>query len=334
LEVNSIVTLSNSPGVVRSKQSIGEFWREEFDEGERGFTEWLLDEVGRRPIGRPAEVRFEIERVTDTYLWDLESEVKYEGGKFRIDGRGRGFHQGKNSNVVIEAQFDRDQQTTFKHLGKMFVYAQLVDADVIIWITPRKIVRNSKQFPRSISYIDENSNIEFYHIFIDVKQIEENDTKTEAGNVYESPKTTDSVETEFSKSQKMKFWLMLEDEREARLTGSTEPKPQTVYRCGRAIQMTGVNPEFRIDTTSNQVKFRVRFEGAQAEEEYRSLKYGPTYFENKIKPYQEINWSDESEQQVPVLEITRSGFSLYNQKPWKNLIQWLFRNLSAFRDVL
>lgn len=317
-----------------TKYSIGDFWKKEFNEGEREFTEWLLGEMGRSPVGMPAEVRFEIEKATDTYLWDLKSEDKYGGGKFRIDGRGKGYHQGKYSNVVIEAQFGKDKQDIFKHIGKLFVYAQLADADVVVWITPKEITNSSKHFPRSISYIDENSNIDFYHIFINVKQMEDNDIKVEAGNVYESPKATDNVEPEFSKSQKMKFWLMLENEKEAPSTGPTEPKPQNVYRCGHAIQMTGVNPEFRIDTISDQVKFRVRFEGKDAEKKYRSLKYGPTSFEDKIKLYQEINWSDESEQQVPVLEITRSGFSLYDQKSWKGLIQWLFLTLSAFRDVI
>lgn len=320
--------------MVGIKHSIGDFWRKEFNEGERGFTEWLLGEVERSPIGTPAEVRFEIERITDTYLWDIKSEDKYEDGKFRIDGRGRGYHRGKYSDIVIEAQFDKNKRSTFKHLGKLFVYAQLVEADVVIWITPRKITKTSKHFPRSISYINANSDIDLYHIFIDINQMEDNDIKIEAGNVYESPEATDNVETEFSKSQTMKFWLMLEDEKGAHSTGRAEPKPQAVYRCGRAIQMTGVNPEFRIDTVSNQVKFRVRFEGAEAEEKYRSLKYGPTSLEDKIKTYQEINWSNESERQVPVLEITRSRFSLYNQNSWKSLIQWLCLSLPTFRDVI
>lgn len=319
-----------------AREPIGEFWKRRFDGDERDFTDWMFGSQERQPVGWPSELRFEIERATDTYLWDLSSEQSFYEGEFRIDGTGTGFHQGEYSDVVIEVQFDRSKSAFADHLGRLFVYAQRQEADVIIWITPKEMKRCIKNsFSKSISYINNISDISIYQIYIEVEKRDDNELKLQAGSVGKSPGATDDLETKFAASQKKKFWIMLEHYTGLSSMSSTQPKADRVYRCGKSVPTSGANPEFRVNTKSNQVKFRIRFENEEAEKYYRSLKYRPTSrIEDSVDRYQNIYWRDGPKLETTILEITRKNFSIHDQNQWESHINWLGRTLNTVKNLI
>lgn len=319
--------------MVWKRLSLKNFWKEEFGTGEPDFTRWLLGEDLRPPIGRPARIRAEIERATDTYLWNLEAEKSYRENAFKMDGAGRGFHRDQYANVVIEVQFENDKEHTADHLGRLLAYAHLEDADVVIWITPRTLA-GKQVFPGTMSYLHENSDVDFYHLYIEVVRSGEGIVDVDVDNVYGSPESAGTVEGDFLSGQQEKFWLMLSDPARSPLAHTSTPGPGSHFPCGGAVDIAGVDPEFRIDSVSEHVKFRVRFSGERAVETYRSLKHRPTPFADGLLGAVEVSWLDGPSRQVPVLEIARADFSIDDQTLWASQIQWLYRALNVFRKLV
>lgn len=108
---------------------------------EREFTEWLaggqpLDELGDRQPYLEA-----LERTIGVELWDYDAEVSYDGeyDGYSADIVARGIDDGSFVDVVIEAQFDRNKQSAQNHLGKLLLYGNLEDADMLVWLVDAEL---------------------------------------------------------------------------------------------------------------------------------------------------------------------------------------------------
>lgn len=100
-------------------QNVRDYWSHEA----REFTPWLADAIRTEDashledvLGLDLEV-IETEKSVGKYNVDIVAEVADDG---RI--------------VVIENQLE---QSDHDHLGKSIAYAAGVDADIIVWITPK-----------------------------------------------------------------------------------------------------------------------------------------------------------------------------------------------------
>ena len=129
------------------KITMSDTWKSE----PQGFTPWLYDNIGAlgETLGmtlRAKEMEFRIGR----YYLDLLAE----------DGDGR--------KVAIENQFG---DTDHSHLGQLLTYAVGCEADVLIWVTEG--VNDEHRMAMEWLNRQNNTNVEFYLVQVDVLQIDD-----------------------------------------------------------------------------------------------------------------------------------------------------------------
>lgn len=232
------------------KPSIEDYWSNGLGESEQDFTEWLFNGDSHPVAGNSIELLGEIERTIGTYIWNLESE--YSSTHFSADGKGRGFYQGNYSDVVFEVQFGSSKDVTNDHLGRLLVYAQIANAGVIVWITPQKI-NAQKNYSKAVSYIHNHSELSFHHLYIRVGKDSDDTIEYDVSNHQWSPDPTSAVESDFLRKQQTKFWLMMDEELSTNTSSSPSSKPINIFPVGHLVEAYGVNPEFGIDSKSEQV---------------------------------------------------------------------------------
>ncbi|WP_049985226.1 hypothetical protein [Halobellus rufus] len=94
----------------------------------------LKDRISTEPLDQ-------FERTIGVELWNLQPEVRYDSeyGGYRADIIARGYDGDQFVDVIAEVQFDRNKESALSHQRKLFLYGNLADADVLVWLTDAEL---------------------------------------------------------------------------------------------------------------------------------------------------------------------------------------------------
>lgn len=123
--------------------------REVWNHEALGFTPWLRHNIG------------ELGQILGLDL-DLESEVS--AGAFAVDLAGKDLNTGRT--VIVENQLE---QTDHSHLGQIMSYASGLDAEVIVWVSPRFRDEHRQALDWLNQHTDEG--LEFFGVELEVLRI-------------------------------------------------------------------------------------------------------------------------------------------------------------------
>jgi hypothetical protein len=213
----------------------------------------LKDRISTEPLDQ-------FERTIGVELWNLQPEVRYDGeyGGYRADIIARGYDGDQFVDVIAESQFDRNKESALSHQRKLFLYGNLADADVLVWLTDAEL---DSRIYETVAWLAPQTT------GLDLKVVETS-VRTSAGDLSflrfnrDVPDTTAHSDDESTLRQhQRRYWAELIDEypRDV-LDLNVQPSADTVHKQGRTIPVKGVLPELVVSSSENTSKVRTRFQ--------------------------------------------------------------------------
>lgn len=289
---------------------------------ESQFTKWLAGEQSLNELDSPSPYHDEFERTIGIELWNLEPEERYDGeyGGYRADIVARGYDGEQFVDVVVEAQFDRNKESALNHLGKLFHYGNLADADVLIWLTDAEL--DSRIYETVAWLAPQTTGLDI--------QVVETSVQTDAGYLSTLgfnrvvPDTTARSNDETSLRQhQRRYWAQLIDESpEDALDMTVHPNAGAVHKQGRAVPIKGVLTELAVDSTVNSSKVRVRFERSAPPTLYQRLADDQEDIEPNVASSGTWSWDNPETSPPHKLVIERDGLNLDTMDNWPDHQQW------------
>ena len=177
-------------------QEVREYWEHEAQE----FTPWIASEIRAEDVSE----------LEDSLGLDLEIiEEEKSVGRYNVDILAEVVDD--NRNVVIENQLNPSDHD---HLAKSIAYASGVDADIIVWISPRF----HDEHRDAIQWLNENSRegVDLFAIRLEVWKIGESDPAVRLNPVGEPSEWKEKAkrsEGELTDTEKLQeeFWTEFRD---------------------------------------------------------------------------------------------------------------------------
>jgi len=303
---------------------------------EQTFTKWMAGARDFDLLGSPHPYREELERILGFPLWEYTAEEHYDGAYdgYEIDIVARGHDGERFVNVVIEAQFDRGKSSAQNHLGRLFLYGNLVDADVLVWLTDAELGR---RYNETVAWLGPRlSDIQFHMIGTDI--VEKGDGPPELSFERIAPGTaTETTTSDTALAQRQhRFWAELVDstnESDA-LNQSVAPAPGPTHRQGRSIAVTGITVELVIDSQSNMSKVRIRFASGAPTTIYPALYDDRKSIEQEVASDAGWSWDDPDTTLPHTVTVQHEDFSLDDPENWDDHQTWLNLVLNRLSDLI
>lgn len=219
-------------------QEVREYWSDEA----RDFTPWLANEI-------QAE---EVSHLEDVLGLDLEvTQTEKSVGKYNVDILAEAVDDGRV--VVIENQLNSSDHD---HLGKAISYAAGVDADIIVWISPKF----NDEHRDAIQWLNQNSRegVDLFGIRLEVWRIGDSppavrlNPVTEPSEWKEKAKRPEGELTETKKLQE-EYWTQFRDLIESRDTPLRPRKPKPQHWYNNPIGRSGFTLQFTVNTVEDQL---------------------------------------------------------------------------------
>ena len=217
-------------------QDVRNHWADEA----RDFTPWLASQIENEDVSQ-----LEDALGLDLEVVDTEKDVS----RYRVDVVAETVDDGRT--VVIENQLE---QSDHDHLGKSIAYAAGVDADIIVWLSPRF----NDEHRDAMQWLNENSRegIDFFALRIEVWKIGDSEPAVRLNPVEkpsewkEKAKRSEGELTETKRLQE-KFWAALRDRIESRETVLRARKPRAQHWYPNPIGRGGFRLSFTINSVEN-----------------------------------------------------------------------------------
>lgn len=298
-------------------KDVRSYWKDEA----KDFTPWLAKKI-RSDDTSALEDEIDI---------DLES-VKTEKsvGKYSLDILAQSMEGEKQ--VVIENQLNPSDHD---HLGKTIAYASGIDADVIIWISPKF----NDEHKDAVKWLNKNSRegIDFFAIRLEIWQIEDSCPAVRFNSVVEPSewvKKAKRSDKELTENEKMReeFWTQLRDKIEERNTNLRARKPQTNNWYKNPIGKSNMHLSFNFYTNKNQIACSLVIrDNAEA---YEMLKDEKDEIEQEIE--KELIWvppSDtDTDRDRAKIRAIKGVKDLEDRGEWDNYLEWLINMGEKFYD--
>jgi hypothetical protein len=219
-------------------QDVREHWSDEADD----FTPWLAGQIKDEDVSQ-----LEDALGLDLEVVDTEKDV----GRYRVDVVAETVDDGRT--VVIENQLEKSDHD---HLGKSIAYAAGVDADIIVWLSPKF----NDEHRDAMEWLNEKSRegIDFFALRIEVWKIGDSEPAVRLNPVEkpsewkEKAKRSKDELTETKKLQE-RFWTEFRDKIESRNTPLRTRKPKADNRYSNPIGRAGYVLRFIANTLDSKI---------------------------------------------------------------------------------
>lgn len=298
-------------------RDVREYWEDEA----RDFTPWLA-----RAIEAEGESKLE-----DVLGLDLEViEVEKRVGRYNLDILAEVVDD--NRNVVIENQLDSSDHD---HLGKSIAYASGVDADIIVWISPRF----HDEHRDAVQWLNENSRegVDLFALRLEVFTIGDSDPANQFTPVADPSEWKEKAkrsEGELSEIQQLQeeFWTRFRDRIEERDTPLSPRKPFPEYYHNLSIGKAGVELQFTINSRDNQLGVGIVIrDDAEA---FWELKEQQDEIDTEFD--QRVVWDEPEETRAgkerSKILVTKSG-DVTDEDRWGEYLDWMVNYGERFHEV-
>jgi hypothetical protein len=220
-------------------QDVRAYWADEATD----FTPWLADQIKDEDVSQ----------LEDTLGLDLEVvDTEKDVGRYRVDVVAETVDDGRT--VVIENQLEKPDHD---HLGKSIAYAAGVDADIIVWLSPKF----NDEHRDAMEWLNEKSRegIDFFALRIEVWKIGDSEPAVRLNPVEKPSEWKEKAKRskgELTETQQLQeqFWMGFRDKIESRDTPLRARKPGEVWsEYDNPIGRTGFRIWFKINTVENSM---------------------------------------------------------------------------------
>lgn len=298
-------------------QEVREYWEHEAQE----FTPWVANEIRAEDVSE----------LEDSLGLDLEIiEEEKSVGRYNVDILAEVVDD--NRNVVIENQLNPSDHD---HLGKSIAYASGVDADIIVWISPRF----HDEHRDAIQWLNENSRegVDLFAIRLEVWKIGDSEPAVRLNPVAEPSEWKEKAkrsEGELTDTEKLQeeFWTEFRDRIEDRETPLSARKPNPQHWYNNPIGKTGFELAFILNSRDNQLRAELIIrDNAEA---YRQLIDQSQQIESEFD--QELTWHEPEETRAGKersrIVVTKSA-DVTDQDQWDEYLDWMIEHGEQFHDV-
>ncbi|MFC4407983.1 DUF4268 domain-containing protein [Haloarchaeobius iranensis] len=298
-------------------QEVREYWEHEAQE----FTPWVANEIRVEDVSE----------LEDSLGLDLEIiEEEKSVGRYNVDILAEVVDD--NRNVVIENQLNPSDHD---HLGKSIAYASGVDADIIVWISPRF----HDEHRDAIQWLNENSRegVDLFAIRLEVWKIGDSEPAVRLNPVAEPSEWKEKAkrsEGELTDTEKLQeeFWTEFRDRIEDRETPLSARKPNPQHWYNNPIGKTGFELAFILNSRDNELRAELIIrDNAEA---YRQLIDQSQQIESEFD--RELTWHEPEETRAGKersrIVVTKSA-DVTDQDQWDEYLDWMIEHGEQFHDV-
>jgi hypothetical protein len=298
-------------------QEVREYWEHEAQQ----FTPWIAGEIRAEDVSE----------LEDSLGLDLEIiEEEKSVGRYNVDILAEVVDD--NRNVVIENQLNPSDHD---HLGKSIAYASGVDADIIVWISPRF----HDEHRDAIQWLNENSRegVDLFAIRLEVWKIGESDPAVRLNPVAEPSEWKEKAkrsEGELTDTEKLQegFWTEFRDRIEDRETPLSARKPNPQHWYNNPIGKTGFELAFILNSRDNELRAELIIrDNAEA---YRQLIDQSQQIESEFD--RELTWHEPEETRAGKersrIVVTKSA-DVTDQDQWDEYLDWMIEHGEQFHGV-
>ena len=298
-------------------QEVREYWEHEAQQ----FTPWIAGEIRAEDVSE----------LEDSLGLDLEIiEEEKSVGRYNVDILAEVVDD--NRNVVIENQLNPSDHD---HLGKSIAYASGVDADIIVWISPRF----HDEHRDAIQWLNENSRegVDLFAIRLEVWKIGDSEPAVRLNPVAEPSEWKEKAkrsEGELTDTEKLQeeFWTEFRNRIEDRETPLSARKPNPQHWYNNPIGKTGFELAFILNSRDNELRAELIIrDNAEA---YRQLIDQSQQIEPEFD--RELTWHEPEETRAGKersrIVVTKSA-DVTDQDQWDEYLDWMIEHGEQFHGV-
>jgi len=298
-------------------QEVREYWEHEAQQ----FTPWIAGEIRAEDVSE----------LEDSLGLDLEIiEEEKSVGRYNVDILAEVVDD--NRNVVIENQLNPSDHD---HLGKSIAYASGVDADIIVWISPRF----HDEHRDAIQWLNENSRegVDLFAIRLEVWKIGDSEPAVRLNPVAEPSEWKEKAkrsEGELTDTEKLQeeFWTEFRNRIEDRETPLSARKPNPQHWYNNPIGKTGFELAFILNSRDNELRAELIIrDNAEA---YRQLIDQSQQIEPEFD--RKLTWHEPEETRAGKersrIVVTKSA-DVTDQDQWDEYLDWMIEHGEQFHGV-
>ena len=298
-------------------QDVRDYWEHEAYE----FTPWLAEQIR-------AETPSHLEDVLELDLKVIEIERSV--GKYSVDILAEVADDGRT--VVIENQLS---QSDHDHLGKCIAYAAGVEADIVVWLSPRFNDEHKDAF----QWLNKNSRegIDLFAIRLEVWTIADSPPAVRfnpVGEPSEWKERASRSESELSEMKKLQeeFWTQFRDRIERVTTPLSARKPRPVHYYSNPIGKSGFHISFINYFDEEMLRLDLIVE--DDEDAFWELQANKEAIEDELGA--ELVWDEPQETRSgnmrSKISVVRSA-DLENTEQWEEYFDWMVEYGERFHEV-
>jgi hypothetical protein len=298
-------------------QEVRSYWEHEADD----FTPWLASEIRGDPVSK-------LEEALELDLAVLEEEKSV--GRYNVDIFAEVVDD--NRKVIIENQLESSDHD---HLGKSIAYASGVDADIIVWIAPRFYDEHRD----AMQWLNENSRegVDLFAIRLEVWRIGNSEPAVRLNPIAEPSEWKEKAkrsEHELSDTETLReeYWTAFRDRIEEENSVLSARKPFPDYYYNNPIGKAGVELQFTIKATENEIGVALVIRDDA--DLYRYLADDRDVIDSQLE--QGVMWEEPEETRAGNARsnITVSkNVDVWDEARWEEYTEWMLQTGEQFHDV-
>ncbi|AHG05028.1 hypothetical protein HALDL1_16550 [Halobacterium sp. DL1] len=298
-----------------SREPVREYWADEA----RKFTPWLADQIESED---PSEVEDVIQ--LDLSLRGTEQSV----GRYNLDILAEA-EDGRT--VVIENQLEPSDHD---HLGKCLAYASGVDADIVVWISPRFNDEHSDAFQWLNDHTQEG--IDLFALRLEVWRIGDSDPAVRFTAVEEpsewKAQAQRSTELTDTKKRYLEFWTGFRDVIQESDTPLSARKPFPENWYNNPIGRSGMKLQFKVSVQNGMAA--AQFVIDDNPDAFEALQDEAAAIDAQIQGDVEWHSVEDSPDRSNRSRVTVTrDIDLEDEEKWPEYYDWLLHRGTELHDV-
>lgn len=297
-------------------QDVREYWQHEAHE----FTPWLADQIQHE----------ETSHLEDVLGLDLEvTEREKSVGRYSVDILAEVVDDGRS--VIIENQLGSSDHD---HLGKCIAYAAGVDADIIVWLSPKFNDEHKDAF----NWLNKNSRegIDLFAVRVEVWKIADSPPAVRFNPVEDPSEWQEKAkrsEGELSETKQLQeqYWTLFRDRITSTDTQLRARKPYPHPWYNNPIGRAGFMIQFTVNTVDDLLTAQLIIKDDP--EAYQKLAQDQDQIEAELG--KQPQWrppEDATQGNRGKIILYRDG-DLTNEESWEEYQDWMIENGERIHEV-
>lgn len=298
-------------------QDARDYWAHEA----REFTPWLAEQIRSEDVSH----------LEDVLGLDLEvTETEKSVGRYSVDILAEVVDDGRQ--VVIENQLSASDHD---HLGKCIAYAAGLDANIIVWVSPKFNDEHRDAF----QWLNKNSRegVDLFAVRLEVWKIGESQPAVRLNPIEDPSEWKEKAKRskgELSETKQLQeeYWTKFRDLITERDTPLSQRKPKPQHWFNNPIGHSGFKLQFTVNTVEDNLYCQLIIKDDA--EAYQALEAQKEEIESALG--EELIWSPPEEAQGDSnrskISLRRSG-RLTDEEAWDDYHEWMIDRGERFHDI-